>query len=65
MGLSYQTVRNQHGTPTAALIPWNEFVELMASSSLDQPDIAREELREAWRDSESGIRSAFVREDEG
>jgi hypothetical protein len=64
MSLSYQTVRDQDGTPTAALIPWNEFVELMESSGLDLPEIARDELREALRDSDSGIRSAFVREDD-
>lgn len=64
MSLSYQTVRDQDGIPTAALIPWNEFVELMESSGLDLPEAAREELREALRDSDSGIRSSFVREDE-
>ena len=64
MSLSYQTVRDQDGTPTAALIPWNEFVELMESSGLDLPESVRAQLREALRDWDSGIRSSFVREDE-
>lgn len=64
MSLSYQTVRDQNGTPTAAVIPWDEFVELMEASGLDLPDSSRDELREALRDSDSGIRSSFVREAE-
>lgn len=64
MSLSFQTVRDHDGIPTAALIPWDEFVELMESSGLDLPEAAREELREALRDLESGTPAYFVREDE-
>jgi len=64
MSLSYQTVRDQDGNPTAALIPWDQFVDLMEAGGLDLPETSREELREALRDTESGIRSSFVREDE-
>ncbi len=64
MSLSYQTVRDQNGNPTAALIPWNEFIDLMETNGFDLPDSDRGELREALRDAESGNHSSFVREDE-
>lgn len=64
MSFTFQTVLDQNGKPSAALIPWEQFVELMESNGLDLDDEMRSELREALQDSEKGIRSSFVREDE-
>ncbi len=65
MSFTYQTVLDQDGRPSAALIPWDQFVDLMEANGLDLSEQDREELREAMRDSLDGNRSAFVREDEG
>ena len=64
MTITHQTVLGEDGKPTAAIIPWDEFQELVEAQGKDLDDEERNELREALADSRAGNRDAFVPADE-
>ena len=64
MSLTYQTVLGSDGKPSAALIPWAEFVNLVEGQGHDLGDTERDELREALADSKANHRDTFVAADD-
>ncbi|MEM7143592.1 MAG: hypothetical protein AAF591_00565 [Verrucomicrobiota bacterium] len=62
--ITHQTVLGEDGKPTAALIPYAQFVELVETYGLDFTDEERKELREALDDVKDDNREAFVGLDE-
>jgi len=64
MTLTHQTVLGEDGKPTAAIIPWDVFVEIREAHSLDLSPEESAELREARADAEAGNSEAFVSADD-
>jgi hypothetical protein len=60
MSIPHQTDLDQEGKPTAALIPWDAFIELVEAQGHDLDDNERSELREALADSKADQAGAFV-----
>ena len=61
MTISHQTVLDKDGQPAAAIIPWNEFLEIRELIDDDEP--TQEELeacQEAEADRVNGNKDAFV-----
>lgn len=64
MTITHQTVIGKDGKPTAALIPYAQFVELVETYGLDFTDEERAAIREAQEDRAAGNDGAFVGLDE-
>ena len=60
MTITHQTVLGKDGKPTAALIPYAQFVELVETYGLDFTDEEKAAICEAQADRASGNDDAFV-----
>lgn len=64
MTITHQTVLDRDGNPTAAIIPWQDFLEFAEARGLDLSDEEVGLLREALDDSAQQKDGAFVPADE-
>lgn len=61
MAITHQTVLDEEGNPSAAIIPWNVFMEIQDCLDDGTPSPGElEAMLEADRDREEGNHSAFV-----
>ncbi len=63
MTITHKTVIGQDGEPTAALIPWSEFMRIRELLGADEEEVTSEEveaMREADTDRSKGNTEAFT-----
>ncbi len=60
LAIHKKIVINEEGNPSEVIIPWDEYCEIEEKFGLDLNEKAREQLRKARKDRESGHRNAYI-----